>query len=136
MITTRAPGHPARQHHALAGLLAAVILAAGIVAASVAVSGALHGTQPRAETRAAVIHHPRTVSPAAPVTRPPEPQPAPRPVWVTVRAGQCLYSIAAAHHLTWQHLYAANRARVGADPALIHAGLKLRIPDTKETTWD
>jgi LysM domain len=51
--------------------------------------------------------------------------------WVTVRAGQCLYLIAAAHRITWQQLYAANRRAVGPDPGLIHAGLRLRIPGVK-----
>ena len=47
---------------------------------------------------------------------------------VTVRAGQCLWTIAQAHHVWWVALYRANRAVVDANPDLIYAGMRLRIP--------
>ena len=41
---------------------------------------------------------------------------------VTVRPGDCLWTIAVAHHVTLGALYRANRPVVGANPALIYAG--------------
>ncbi|MFJ6792940.1 peptidoglycan DD-metalloendopeptidase family protein [Streptomyces sp. NPDC091268] len=43
--------------------------------------------------------------------------------------GDCLSEIAERQHLSggWQQLYADNRAAVGADPSLIHPGLKLTL---------
>ncbi|MGO8959104.1 MAG: LysM peptidoglycan-binding domain-containing protein, partial [Streptosporangiaceae bacterium] len=49
-------------------------------------------------------------------------------VYVTVRPGDCLWTIAVAHHVTVSALYRANRAVVGANPNLIYAGERLRIP--------
>ncbi|MDT0398598.1 MULTISPECIES: LysM peptidoglycan-binding domain-containing M23 family metallopeptidase [Streptomyces] len=47
----------------------------------------------------------------------------------TVKAGDYLAKIAEAEHIDggWKQLYADNREAVGADPALIHPGLKLSI---------
>ncbi|MER5995054.1 transglycosylase family protein [Streptomyces viridosporus] len=45
----------------------------------------------------------------------------------TVRAGDTLSGIAARHGTTWQHLYAANKDAVGADPDLIVPGLRLAL---------
>ncbi|MFF8731320.1 peptidoglycan DD-metalloendopeptidase family protein [Streptomyces sp. NPDC015171] len=47
----------------------------------------------------------------------------------TVRGGDCLAKIAEEQHVGggWQRLYADNRQAVGADPSLIHPGLKLSI---------
>jgi len=64
--------------------------------------------------------------------------PAPGPGLVTVRPGDTLWGIAA-RDLTpdagdadisshWHAIYAANRAVIGADPALIHPEQQLRLP--------
>ncbi|MEV7813877.1 LysM peptidoglycan-binding domain-containing M23 family metallopeptidase [Streptomyces flaveolus] len=47
----------------------------------------------------------------------------------TVRSGDCLATIAQDQHVSggWQRLYDDNRQAVGADPGLIHPGLKLSI---------
>jgi LysM repeat protein len=49
--------------------------------------------------------------------------------WVTVQAGDTLSRIAAAHHMSWEALYATfpNYHRV-ADPDMIRAGQHLRLP--------
>ncbi|MEV0242520.1 transglycosylase family protein [Streptomyces sp. NPDC050674] len=43
----------------------------------------------------------------------------------TVRPGDTLSGVAARHGTTWQRLYAANRAAIGADPDVIVPGLRL-----------
>ncbi|MGW1894648.1 M23 family metallopeptidase [Streptomyces sp. NPDC002004] len=71
---------------------------------------------------------PGTVAPqAAPRTVVTAPQAA--PAVYTVKAGDCLARIADVRHVVggWQRLYADNRKAVGADPALIHPGLKLVV---------
>ncbi|MET9451869.1 M23 family metallopeptidase [Streptomyces cinerochromogenes] len=47
----------------------------------------------------------------------------------TVRGGDCLSEIAAEQRVSggWQRLYDDNRQAIGADPALIHPGLKLTL---------
>ncbi|MFD9391619.1 transglycosylase family protein [Streptomyces sp. NPDC060000] len=45
----------------------------------------------------------------------------------TVRAGDTLSTIAARNGLTWQRVYAANRAVVGGDPDLIVPGQRLTL---------
>ncbi|MFF5533166.1 peptidoglycan DD-metalloendopeptidase family protein [Streptomyces cinerochromogenes] len=47
----------------------------------------------------------------------------------TVRGGDCLSKIAAEQRVGggWQRLYDDNRQAIGADPALIHPGLKLTL---------
>ncbi|MEU6665175.1 peptidoglycan DD-metalloendopeptidase family protein [Streptomyces sp. NPDC046727] len=47
----------------------------------------------------------------------------------TVRSGDCLSKIAEEQHVRggWQRLYDDNRQAVGADPSLIHPGLKLSL---------
>lgn len=45
----------------------------------------------------------------------------------TVRAGDTLWSIARAHHTTWQKLWSANRAVIGGNPNLIYPGQQLRM---------
>ncbi|MCW2960061.1 MAG: peptidoglycan-binding protein [Thermoleophilia bacterium] len=59
---------------------------------------------------------------------PPADAPAAPETQYTVRPGDNLSVIARRYGLTWQQLYAANRAAVGANPNLIHPGLQLRIP--------
>ncbi|WP_416980665.1 transglycosylase family protein [Streptomyces sp. T028] len=43
----------------------------------------------------------------------------------TVRVGDTLSTIAAAHNTTWQRLYAANKGVIGGDPDLILPGQRL-----------
>ncbi|MCS0599827.1 LysM peptidoglycan-binding domain-containing M23 family metallopeptidase [Streptomyces sp. LP11] len=47
----------------------------------------------------------------------------------TVKSGDCLSVIAETQHVAggWQRLYEDNRGAVGADPSLIHPGLKLTL---------
>ncbi|MFJ1975115.1 transglycosylase family protein [Streptomyces sp. NPDC087903] len=45
----------------------------------------------------------------------------------TVRPGDTLSAIAARHGTTWQHLHAANRAVLGADPDLIVPGQRIEL---------
>jgi LysM repeat protein len=49
--------------------------------------------------------------------------------WVTVRAGETLSAIAAAHHMSWQAVYATPpNARHLGNPNVVLAGQRLRIP--------
>lgn len=76
------------------------------------------------------------VAPQAPVA----PQAAPAaavqaaPTVYTVVPGDYLSKIAAERHLAggWQQLYADNREAVGANPSLIHPGLKLNLGGSGE----
>ncbi|MFD7134441.1 transglycosylase family protein [Streptomyces sp. NPDC059894] len=45
----------------------------------------------------------------------------------TVREGDTLSTVAARHGTTWQRIYAANRAAIGANPDLIMPGLRLNL---------
>ncbi len=50
-------------------------------------------------------------------------------VWVTVRAGQTLSGIAAAHRMSWQAIYATPpNTRVLHNPDVLTVGERLRIP--------
>ena len=51
----------------------------------------------------------------------------PAPVKYLVRPGETLALIATGHKLSWQALYARNRAIIGANPNLIPAGLRLVV---------
>ncbi len=53
---------------------------------------------------------------------------AARPAHITVRTGETLSGIAARYRIEWPGLYEANRATIGANPSLITAGDRLRIP--------
>ena len=69
---------------------------------------------------------------------PEQPHPAATPHTVVVHPGDTLWAIAADHLPTgaapaavdhaWRSLYTANRAVIGPDPDLIHAGTELRLP--------
>ncbi len=50
--------------------------------------------------------------------------------WVTVQAGNTLSGIAAAHHMTWEAIYATPpNMKVLTDPNLLAVGERLRIPE-------
>ncbi len=50
--------------------------------------------------------------------------------WVTVRAGDTLSGIAAAHHMTWEAIYATPpNTKVLSNPNLLTVGERLRIPE-------
>ncbi len=50
--------------------------------------------------------------------------------WVTVRPGESLSGVAAAHHMTWQAIYATPpNFRHISDPNHLRAGQRLRLPD-------
>lgn len=58
-------------------------------------------------------------------------QPAPRKAdqWITVRAGQTLKTIAGAHHMSWEAIYATPpNTRYLRDHAKLAAGVRLRLP--------
>lgn len=78
---------------------------------------------------------PAPVPTPPPVTPPAEPPDAEDGVYV-VKAGDSLSGIAARLNIEggWQKLYSINKAAVGADPDLIHAGLKLRLPGHEAPT--
>jgi resuscitation-promoting factor RpfA len=118
------PGQAARKLIIALALIAGITIAAGAAAAVViSLAGApVTVTVPGAQSHAAVRAHHH----AAPV--PPEAHKAVRAVWVTVRPGQCLSVIAAAHGISWHALYRANRREVGSNPDLIFAGMRLRVP--------
>jgi len=55
----------------------------------------------------------------------------------SVQAGDCLSKIAQEQSVRggWQKLYSDNRTAIGADPSLIHPGLKLTIGKKAASTW-
>lgn len=71
-------------------------------------------------------------APQTPVSRPPAaPGAAGAPAVHEVAAGETLYSIARRHYGTpamWELIYAANRERIGADPAALKVGMRLTLP--------
>lgn len=48
--------------------------------------------------------------------------------FVTVRQGDCLWSIAYRHHTSWRAIYDLNRHVIGDDPDLIFPGQRLVLP--------
>ncbi|GGY04201.1 transglycosylase SLT domain-containing protein [Streptomyces djakartensis] len=72
-----------------------------------------------------------TQASAAPQAVPQANQPA-KSVTYTVAKGDTLYGIADKYDVPggWKQLYKDNRAAVGADPKLIHPGLKLKVKTT------
>ena len=113
---------------------------------------AVHVAPTTTTTSPSPPHAPPTTParPAAPSQPSPSPapsisQPAPIPISPTrsvdvyvVRAGDCLWRIAARHlgagatnaaiDAAWRAIYAVNRAAIGDDPNLIHPGLTLTLP--------
>jgi resuscitation-promoting factor RpfA len=61
-------------------------------------------------------------------SKPSAPAPVTNGPHYTVRPGDWLSKIAAAHDIAWQSLYAANRSVVGPDPDLIFPGQRLVLP--------
>lgn len=45
----------------------------------------------------------------------------------TVKGGDSLWSIAHGAHMSWQRLYQINRHVIGANPDLIHTGMRLLL---------
>ncbi|MFI6060628.1 transglycosylase SLT domain-containing protein [Streptomyces sp. NPDC051286] len=76
----------------------------------------------------------KTVAPAAAPAKPAAVRAA-TPTIYSVIAGDSLYRIALSHSVSggWQQLYKDNRAVIGADPGVIHAGQKLTIGATATT---
>ncbi|MFD9076324.1 LysM peptidoglycan-binding domain-containing protein, partial [Streptomyces lasiicapitis] len=81
---------------------------------------------------------PRPAAPTAPRPLPPPPPPAPPgrdrgtrgetgSGGYTVRSGDTLSRIAAAHGTSWQQIFAANRAVIGGDPDVIVPGQRLSL---------
>ena len=54
--------------------------------------------------------------------------PKPEPKTVTVKSGDTLSKIAAAHGISWQKLYELNKGVVGGNPNLIRPGQELKLP--------
>ncbi len=115
--------------------IAAAALAPAAVAGGLAV--ALSGGSPAGaapgHSAPARASHTRTVSDARGKSRPKAHGPA-RPSgnvndWVTVKPGQTLAGIAAAHHMSWQAVYATppNPGHL-PDPNRLTVGERLRIP--------
>jgi LysM domain len=94
---------------------AAAGLAVGAAIGGVAfasASPASHAPRPRAKSAAAPHSHKRPI-----------------PEWVTVRPGETLESIAAAHHVTWREMYATPpNYRVIDNIEHLTVGERLRIP--------
>lgn len=44
-----------------------------------------------------------------------------------VQSGDCLFSIAARYHISWQYLYIGNRGVIGGNPNLIYPGERLVV---------
>jgi nucleoid-associated protein YgaU len=100
---------------------------------------------PTTPARPAAPSQPSQPSQPSPSPAPSISQPAPIPISPTrsvdvyvVRAGDCLWRIAARHlgaaatnaaiDAAWRAIYAVNRAAIGDDPNLIHPGLTLTLP--------
>lgn len=69
--------------------------------------------------------------------RPVAQAPAPAAVTYVVKPGDCLWSIAGrvtGHSDRWPVLYSANRSIVGANPNLVYAGERLRLPWIRAVT--
>jgi LysM repeat protein len=64
---------------------------------------------------------------AAPAKKPANDKP-PAHRTVTVKGGDSLSKIAAAHGTTWQKLYALNKGVIGGNPNLIRPGQQLKLP--------
>ena len=122
MTTATARGRHARHGPGLLMLLAAAACASAL-ALAVSQGSSAPATPARPAVHAAVHHPAAAGQPSLPTLHP---RPAVR--YVTVRAGDCLWTIAAAHHVTWQALYAANRAVIGGNPNLISTRMRLAIP--------
>lgn len=121
--------------------LVAAGLGLGVVTGPAAAAGLLP-TQPGAASvsaQLAVVHVEQRLVPARlSPDLPPLDRPAHDAPTVTVRPGDCLWSIAGRHlgpqatdaeiAAAWPSWYAANRDVIGADPNLLHPGQKLVAP--------
>ncbi|MFR9673747.1 transglycosylase family protein [Streptomyces sp. TR06-5] len=97
--------------------------------------GGLTSTAPSADVAPEPAPQPPAPQETAPQPAPPQPSapqqntqgPASSGTAYTVRSGDTLSGIAAAHGTTWQQIYRDNRSVVGGDPDLILPGQQLVI---------
>ena len=104
--------------------VAGVGISAGIALAAPAAPAGPHSSVKAKSNQAKASH-------AAADARATPKRPAARKTdqWVTVRAGQTLKSIAAAHHMSWQAIYATPpNTRYLRDHATLRPGVRLRLP--------
>jgi nucleoid-associated protein YgaU len=83
---------------------------------------------PAAAAAPATPPKPAAPKPAEPKKAEPKEDPKPEPKKVTVKSGDSLSKIAAAHGTTWQKLYELNKGLVGGNPNLIRPGQELKLP--------
>src|ERR1700722_5909929 len=108
--TTAASGRHARQEHRARSLLIGLGLAAGLVVSAAGITAAVvTAGQPASITVPGPVAHAAPPAVPGPVVTGPAPSRPARAVYVTVRAGQCLWSIARAHHVALRALYRVNR---------------------------
>ncbi|GAA1174730.1 nucleoid-associated protein YgaU [Kitasatospora gansuensis] len=90
-------------------------------------------TAPKATPKAAAPKQQTAPKPATPkvdapkVSTPKHAAPAPATGGYTVKSGDTLSDIAAAHGQDWQQVYQANRSTIGGDPDLILPGQVLKL---------
>jgi nucleoid-associated protein YgaU len=90
-----------------------------------------HGSQTVSAPPAVHARVPVTSPPPTAATGPSPPRARPPQGEYTVQAGDSLSSIAAKYHLHgYLSLYDANKAAVGNNPAVLHVGLRLKVPAT------
>ncbi|MFJ3442715.1 transglycosylase SLT domain-containing protein [Streptomyces sp. NPDC086081] len=97
-----------------------VAVGTGGAALTLPLLGATHASAAEPQSAPAAQTVPQAVQPATSLT-------------YTVAKGDTLYGIAEKYDVSggWKQLYKANRAAVGDDPAVIHAGLKLKVATAK-----
>ncbi len=146
-IARRLPGRLGRAAAALgrslrpgaARRLLALALGVGVPAISAGVdlpSASAQAVDPASAAQAATASRPRPVAPVPPAD-------GARVVETVVVPGDTLWDIARRHlpagasaaevAREWPRWYAANRAAIGSDPALIRPGTRLRSPDRRST---
>lgn len=119
-----------RLRSTLAGVaFAAALAGAAMIAAVAAAPSSLPVPQAVSHAPGTAAHHAVVVRPSA--HRGVQSRAA---LTVTVRPGDCLWTIARAHHVSEAALYRANRSTVGPNPNLIYPGMRLRIPLRRRTT--
>lgn len=102
-------------------------------------SGALSGSSGNPDATPTPTTPPVPTTPPKPTTPPPAADPDDAdPGFVTVKAGDTLAKLAAAHQVDggWQRLYEVNKTKVGPNPNLIHPGLVLALPGHEASAED